>query len=126
MAFSRLILTIAPNLNRPRRFPRLPFGYMQNNSAYWQSFLEHAELTDVGLRRANNQDSLACQLAGNEGDFFRRGHLFVVADGMGRHAAGELASKISVDTIPLEFFKQPDAPPPLALRMAFEEANRRI
>lgn len=65
-------------------------------------------------------------LAGNEGDFFRRGHLFVVADGMGRHAAGELASKIAADTIPLEFFKQPNAPAPAALKMALEEANRRI
>jgi protein phosphatase len=99
---------------------------MENHSPYWQSIVEHAELSDVGLRRANNQDSMACQLAGNEGDFFRRGHLFVVADGMGRHAAGELASKIAVDTIPLEFFKQPNAAPPAALRMAMEEANRRI
>jgi len=99
---------------------------MDNQPPYWQSFLEHAELTDVGLRRANNQDSMACMLAGNEGEFFRRGHLFVVADGMGRHAAGELASKISVDTIPLEFFKLPNASPPVALRTALEEANRRI
>jgi protein phosphatase len=99
---------------------------MDNHSPYWQSIVEHAELTDVGLRRANNQDSMACQLAGNEGDFFRRGHVFVVADGMGRHAAGELASKISVDTIPLEFFKQPNASPPVALKLALEEANRRI
>lgn len=99
---------------------------MHSNSAYWQSFLEHSELSDVGLRRANNQDSMACMLAGNEVDFFRRGHIFVVADGMGRHAAGELASKISVDTIPLEFFKEPDAPAPLALKRALEEGNRRI
>lgn len=99
---------------------------MDNHSPYWQTFIEHAELSDVGLRRANNQDSMACQLAGNEVDFFRRGHLFVVADGMGRHAAGELASKISVDTIPLEFFKQPSATPPVALKMAIEEANHRI
>jgi serine/threonine protein phosphatase PrpC len=99
---------------------------MQSNSPYWQEFLEHAELTDVGLRRANNQDSMACMLAGNEADFFRRGHIFVVADGMGRHAAGELASKISVDTIPLEFFKEPNATPPVALKAALEEGNRRI
>jgi len=65
-------------------------------------------------------------LAGNEADFFRRGHLFVVADGMGRHAAGELASKISVDTVPLEYFKQPHTPPPVALKYALEEGNRRI
>ncbi|MCE9606497.1 MAG: protein phosphatase 2C domain-containing protein [Planctomycetia bacterium] len=99
---------------------------MQNPAGYWQDFIEYAELTDVGLRRANNQDSKACMLAGTEVDFFRRGHLFMVADGMGRHAAGELASKISVDTVPLEYFKQPDAPAPTSLKFALAEGNRRI
>jgi len=99
---------------------------MQNPAGYWQEFIDFAELTDVGLRRANNQDSKACMLAGTEVDFFRRGHLFMVADGMGRHAAGELASKISVDTVPLEYFKQPDAPAPASLKFALTEGNRRI
>jgi PPM family protein phosphatase len=99
---------------------------MHQPAGYWQAFIDYAELSDVGLRRANNQDSMAVMLAGNEADFFRRGHLFVVADGMGRHAAGELASKIAVDTVPLEYFKQPHAPPPAALKYALEEGNRRI
>jgi serine/threonine protein phosphatase PrpC len=99
---------------------------MHNPAGYWQDFIDYAELTDVGLRRANNQDSKACMLAGTEVDFFRRGHLFMVADGMGRHAAGELASKISVDTVPLEYFKQPDAPPPTSLQFSLAEGNRRI
>ena len=62
------------------------FDNMQNSAGYWQEFVEFAELTDVGLRRANNQDSKACMLAGTELDFFRRGHLFMVADGSGGHA----------------------------------------
>lgn len=99
---------------------------MASSSTYWHDFLDHAELSDVGLRRANNQDSMAFMPAGNEHDFFRRGHVFVVADGMGRHAAGELASKISVDTIPLEYFKEPKTAAPAALKFALEEANRRI
>ena len=36
-----------------------------------------------------------------------RGHLFVVADGMGGHAVGELASKMAVDTVPHTFQKAP-------------------
>jgi protein phosphatase len=99
---------------------------MHQPAGYWQAFIDYAELTDVGLRRANNQDSSAVMLAGSEVDFFRRGHLFVVADGMGRHAAGELASKIAVDTVPLEYFKQPHTTPPVALKSALEEGNRRI
>ncbi|MGC3966295.1 MAG: protein phosphatase 2C domain-containing protein [Pirellulales bacterium] len=99
---------------------------MHNAAGYWQAFVDYAELSDVGLRRANNQDSKACMLAGTELDFFRRGHLFMVADGMGRHAAGELASKISCDTVPLEYFKLPTGSPPAALQIALEEGNRRI
>lgn len=47
-------------------------------------------LTDVGRKRKHNEDAY---LVDSE-----RG-LFVVADGMGGHAAGEVASKITVETI---------------------------
>ena len=62
--------------------------------------VKYAALSDIGLRRTNNQDSYKVQLAGNEETYQQRGHLFVGADGMGAHAAGELASKLAVDTIP--------------------------
>jgi len=47
-------------------------------------------LTDIGRKRKHNEDSFVIDLS--EG-------LFVVADGMGGHAAGEVAAKIAVDTI---------------------------
>jgi protein phosphatase len=45
---------------------------------------------------------------------------------MGAHAAGELASKMAVDTILLTYYKLPDASPSDAFRKAVEEANAKI
>jgi protein phosphatase len=87
--------------------------------------LDHAALSDIGLRRSNNQDSMASVV---EGDSPRtdRGDLFIVADGMGAHAAGELASRLAAETVAHAYYKIPDLDPPDALRQALLEANARI
>jgi protein phosphatase len=92
----------------------------------WHHALEHAALTDVGLRRGNNQDSFAISLAGDEADWRRRGHLFLVADGMGAHAAGELASKMACETLAHTYRKLPDRAPAEALHEAVRAANAGI
>jgi len=88
--------------------------------------LDYAAATDLGLRRANNQDNLAVMLASSQEEFQHRGHLFLVADGMGAHAAGELASKIAADEVPLTYLKHPARNPGEALRAAIEQANQKI
>ena len=71
--------------------------------------VQYASRTDVGMRRSANQDSLAVRLCADYDEWHRCGHLFVVADGMGGHAVGDLASRITVETLPHAYFKR-DAP----------------
>ncbi|HEX4516002.1 MAG TPA: Stp1/IreP family PP2C-type Ser/Thr phosphatase [Polyangiaceae bacterium] len=52
-------------------------------------------LTDVGLQREHNEDSFVV---------LKEYDLFVVADGMGGHRAGDVASKLATETIS-EFFR---------------------
>jgi PPM family protein phosphatase len=84
---------------------------------------EHAALTDVGVRRSHNQDAHVVMPAGDADLWARRGHVFLVADGMGAHAVGELASKLAVDGVPHIYSKYADEGPVTALRKAFVETN---
>ena len=81
---------------------------MMHQGLNWDDCLAHVEATDVGMRRSNNQDSYAVLLASDADNWQRRGHVFLVADGMGAHAAGELASKMAADGIPHSYYKLQD------------------
>src|SRR5438067_4611460 len=88
--------------------------------------IEHASLTDVGIRRRHNQDSHAVLLASDEDHWRKQGHVFLVADGMGAHAVGELASELAATIIPLTFHKYAAEDAEEALQKAFTEANASI
>jgi serine/threonine protein phosphatase PrpC len=78
------------------------------------------------MRRRNNQDSFAVVLAEDEIAWQKAGHLLIVADGMGAHAAGELASRLSVELIPHHYGKLLKGIPSEALQRSLIETNSEI
>ena len=93
---------------------------------FWEQKVEYAALSDIGFRRRNNQDAYEVQMAGDREQWNRRGHLFLVADGMGGHAVGELASRIAADIIPHTYQKLQDEDPADALKAAVITGNATI
>lgn len=93
---------------------------------HWQQKIRYAVNSDLGCRRQNNEDNCGAQLAINEKVYNDRGHLFVVADGMGGHAVGELASKTVVDTIINTFHRPSDLNAKKALEHSIADANAEV
>ena len=92
----------------------------------FEKAVRYASVSDVGMRRKNNQDSKNILVSSDEEFWKKRGHLFVVADGMGAHAAGELASKLAADSIPHVYSKDLEKDPITALHHAVTTANTTI
>jgi len=84
--------------------------------------LEVAGLTDVGQVREHNEDCLGIAAAQYEPRLADYGCLFAVADGMGGHSLGEIASQLAIDALYDTYYHaEPD--PPLALYQAIGAAN---
>lgn len=88
--------------------------------------LAAAALTDVGRKRERNQDNVTHFIPDDAEVLARRGALFVVCDGMGGHAAGEIAAEIAVKTIREQYFQDTDEDIISALAHAIQSANSAI
>jgi protein phosphatase len=82
-------------------------------------------LTDVGCVRELNEDSGTYVQPDDQEVLKSKGLLVVVADGMGGHSAGEVASGLAVEVISRVYYEN-GGDPRSALETAFHEANRAI
>jgi protein phosphatase len=76
-----------------------------------------AGATDIGRKRKTNQDSICLDPSHQ---------FFAVADGMGGHNGGDIASQISTKVMPEYFAKNVAQEPQLLMKSMIQEVNRTI
>ena len=69
--------------------------------------LEYCEVTDVGVVRDHNEDFIGHYLPATPDEGRTHGWLFVVADGVGGHDRGEVASQTAVESVIAGFRSAP-------------------
>ncbi len=84
-----------------------------------------SSLTDVGAVRTSNEDSIRVVLPQELPRLRSKGVLAVIADGMGGHEGGEVASSMATTRVGDCYYQEPGDPQQSLLR-AFETANHEI
>src|SRR5204863_8045733 len=87
--------------------------------------LDVGRRTDVGRRRPHNEDCLGIYPPTADDAVPGRGKMFVVADGMGGYAAGEVASHIAVEEVLNGYFNETGEDVEGGLTRAIQQANLR-
>lgn len=92
----------------------------------------HAEIgfaarTDIGRVRENNEDKYDFFLPEDAPTLAVRGRLWAIADGMGGHSAGQVASEAALKTVIRSYYAEPvEGEVADALRQALTDANTLI
>lgn len=84
-----------------------------------------AAASDPGMKRRENQDSHAV-FRPPEGTAHEKGILLALADGMGGHAGGSIASKLEIDTLVQSYYDDTESSIPIALEKSVQAANRKV
>lgn len=89
--------------------------------------LSAAGHSETGRLLKRNADAFALFDRSDTSQAERWGRLYILADGIGSHPGGEIASRIAVETIPAAYYRQSKGDSPLGrLQQAFLAAHTRI
>ena len=89
--------------------------------------LEFSQLSDTGLQRDHNEDSVGYFRPADPQDAGSRRWLFALADGVGGHDRGEVASRVAIDAVVAEFGRlSQDEPLTTALPKLLQAANAKV
>ncbi|CAN5630173.1 protein-serine/threonine phosphatase PrpC [soil metagenome] len=85
-----------------------------------------AAKTDIGRIREHNEDKFEFLMPEDERLLAGRGQIFVVCDGMGGHAAGQIAAELAMKTFIDVYVSHTAADPQEALESGVRAANRYV
>jgi serine/threonine protein phosphatase PrpC len=89
--------------------------------------IDFAQVSDPGGSRDHNEDYVGCVTADSEARVRSHGWLFALADGVGGHDRGEVASREAVETLLTGFRKAPGGEPHTGLLTRLvQAANIRV
>ena len=88
--------------------------------------VKFAAKTDLGRVRENNEDKFDFYEPEDRTLLATRGCLYAVADGMGGHAAGQIASELALKTLVAAYYDSPTESIPRALLEAIQCANETV
>lgn len=99
---------------------------MASNRQSEPASIVFAKGTDVGRVRDHNEDYVDAFRPPDLAQRAEKGVLFIVADGMGGHQAGDVASRTAVEIVSREYYADPDTDLRASLVRAIKKANEVI
>lgn len=103
-----------------------PLATETGRDSFEEGDIKAVVVSDLGNIRTNNEDMGLFFKIADENVIREKGYILIVADGMGGHNAGEVASKMATEIISREYFNQKNGDVEKNLAKVLALANKNI